>query len=234
MGDADPDDSYSSVAYEKGFTFLLYLERLVGSKAFEGFFQAYIARFASQILTSDDFKDFSCSTFKTTTTLWNRSIGIQSWSSLQITCFLDALQSMCESKPLQLSTIKAMNDHYHFGESRNSEILHWYSELAVPAEDSTILPIAVRFITTQGRMKFVWSLYRALYKSQMGNELAVETFLKHKDFYHPICAKIIDLRLAGGGKESSSQQQLLLHPKVLTGCAIVATTVALVLMQRRK
>ena len=34
-GDSDPDDSYSTVAYEKGFTFLLYLERnIVGTDAF--------------------------------------------------------------------------------------------------------------------------------------------------------------------------------------------------------
>jgi len=29
IGDEDPDDSYSSIAYEKGFTLLLYLERLI-------------------------------------------------------------------------------------------------------------------------------------------------------------------------------------------------------------
>ena len=40
-GDGDPDDSYSRVAYEKGFTFLLYLERLFGSDAFEDFFKAF-------------------------------------------------------------------------------------------------------------------------------------------------------------------------------------------------
>ena len=31
-GDGDPDDSYSTVSYEKGFTFLLYLERLFGTR----------------------------------------------------------------------------------------------------------------------------------------------------------------------------------------------------------
>jgi len=45
-------------SFEKGFTFLLYLERLVGTPEFEKFFQAYIARFASKTLTTTDFKDF--------------------------------------------------------------------------------------------------------------------------------------------------------------------------------
>ena len=56
IGDDDPDDSYSIVAYEKGFTCLIYLERMVGSARFEDFFKEYINSFASKTLTSDDFR----------------------------------------------------------------------------------------------------------------------------------------------------------------------------------
>jgi len=58
IGDEDPDDSYSSIAYEKGFTLLWYLERLVGSIDFETIFMANVSRFSSRILTSDEFKEF--------------------------------------------------------------------------------------------------------------------------------------------------------------------------------
>ncbi|KAH8044532.1 epoxide hydrolase [Aureococcus anophagefferens] len=44
-----------------------------------------------------------------------------------------------------------------------------------------------------GRMKFVRPLYRALAKSPMpgAKDLAVDTFVAHADFYHPICRKMV-------------------------------------------
>lgn len=64
LGDGDPDDSFSSVPYEKGFNTLYYLERTVGSKNFEAFSVAYIKKFQFSTTTSDRFKDFFCSYFK--------------------------------------------------------------------------------------------------------------------------------------------------------------------------
>jgi leukotriene-A4 hydrolase len=40
----DPDDAFSRVPYEKGFTFLFYLETLVGIPDFEKFLRAYIEK----------------------------------------------------------------------------------------------------------------------------------------------------------------------------------------------
>lgn len=52
----DPDDVFSSIPYEKGHTFLAFLEELVGGhEAFSGFFRDYISRFAYKSITSDDF-----------------------------------------------------------------------------------------------------------------------------------------------------------------------------------
>lgn len=281
IGDGDPDDSYSAVAYEKGFSFLLYLERLVGSKEFEAFFQAYIARFASHVVTSEEFKEFFLNHFNSKDEVknidwntWFHGTGmppelpeldqsmaldsqkladlwfavdregkappsqntIQSWSSLQITCFLDSLQLKIAgddgSKPLHGSTIQAMNSLYHFSETRNSEILYRFCELAIPAEEASILPVAVRFITTQGRMKFTRPLYRALFKSKIGKDLAVATFLKHKDFYHPIGVKMIaqDLKV---GKEDSKKSNSM-NPLLLAGVTAGLGAVAFALIRRRK
>ena len=213
IGDGDPDDSYSSVAYEKGFTLLLYLERLVGSDKFESFFKAYISRFASRILTSNDFRAFFLDYFSGNDKVndidwetWFYGIGMPpvlpeldqtmasasqkladdwlavdnqtvtvpptknemgGWSSLQITCFLDDLaMKIAErgSKPLNLSTLKAMNGLYKFTDRNNAEILYRYCELAIPAEDDSVLPVVVRFITTQGRMKVSSSFFFSEFK----------------------------------------------------------------------
>lgn len=40
----DPDDSFSSVPYEKGFQFLFYLEILVGKDLFEPFLREWIKK----------------------------------------------------------------------------------------------------------------------------------------------------------------------------------------------
>lgn len=73
IGDSDPDDAYSSVAYEKGFNFLYSLEKRVGKEAFESFFQAYVKTFANKTLTSEDFKTFFLGHFKENSAI----VGIQ-------------------------------------------------------------------------------------------------------------------------------------------------------------
>ena len=277
IGDEDPDDSYSAVAYEKGFTLLLYLERLVGSVDFEAFFKAYISRFASRILTSDEFKDFFMAYFEfknevvkdidwhawfhktgmppvlpeldTTLSRASQALaslwltvdregtpmpttnGIALWSSLQITCFLDDLLLKAGGMPLKVSTLHAMNDLYQLASTRNAEVLFRYCELAIPAEDVSVLPIVTRFITTQGRMKFTRPLYRALYKSRMGRNLAVSTFLANKDFYHPICVKMVAQDL----KVSSKIHVKRGHNGVLA-IAVAATVagVAFVFLRRQR
>jgi len=279
-GDGDPDDSFSKVPYEKGFTFLLYLERLTGTSEFEKFFQAYIARFASTTLTSLDFKDFflqhfsenlrvneidwntwfyaqgmppvlphldqsmakastdlaktwidvDCGT-KKNTVLTNE---INSWSSGQITCFLDALQLQTADKPLQISTLKAMNRLYHLAESRNSEILFRFCQLAIASNDRSIVPVAIRFITSQGRMKYVRPLYLSLYKSKIGKDIAVETFLKYNDIYHPIATKMIAIDLKDAIQESSSDSLLYKHPLLRTGMVIAIASIAIAFVRSNR
>ncbi|KAG7361242.1 aminopeptidase N [Nitzschia inconspicua] len=278
IGDADPDDSYSTVAYEKGFTLLLYLERLVGTPEFENFFKAYIQRFATKTLTSEDFRDFFMDYFKGNekvqevdwdTWLYGQGMPpilpqldqsmakgsadlasiwlavdreskappakneMASWSSLQIVCFLDFVQVETADKPLQVSTLQAMNALYHFAESRNSEILFRYCKLAIASEDASILPVAIRFITTQGRMKFVRPLYKSLYRSAFGKDLAVKTFLNNQDFYHPIAAKMIAADLKVARRSTLLSSLSVIDPWVLVVGAAVVGGVAVAALRKK-
>ena len=52
----DPDDAFSSVPYEKGSTFLLYLETLVGRQRWDSFIPHYFTSFARRSLDSFEFK----------------------------------------------------------------------------------------------------------------------------------------------------------------------------------
>ena len=57
--DADPDDAFSSVPYEKGFALLSYLEKLVGgSELMNKFLKAYFDHFKYQSIAAKDFTAF--------------------------------------------------------------------------------------------------------------------------------------------------------------------------------
>ena len=50
---ADPDDAFSRVPYEKGFSLLYALECTIGRNAFESFFHAYIQHFAHRSISTE-------------------------------------------------------------------------------------------------------------------------------------------------------------------------------------
>ncbi|XP_028799464.1 leucine aminopeptidase [Neltuma alba] len=54
----DPDDVYSQVPYEKGFQFLLRIERQVGRPAFDEFLKKYIATFKFKSIDTETFIEF--------------------------------------------------------------------------------------------------------------------------------------------------------------------------------
>ena len=55
----DPDDSFSSVPYEKGYVFLYNLETKVGGASeMNAFLREYIQTYAYKSLDSDEFKNF--------------------------------------------------------------------------------------------------------------------------------------------------------------------------------
>ncbi|KAL6717066.1 Leucyl aminopeptidase yscIV [Lecanora helva] len=61
----DPDDAFSSIPYEKGYTFLSYLESVVGKQKWNTFIPHYFTKFARSSLDSYDFKSCLLAFFKT-------------------------------------------------------------------------------------------------------------------------------------------------------------------------
>ena len=55
LHDGDPDDSFSSVPYEKGFNLLYALEKTVGEEQFSGFIHAYFDHFKFSTVDTADF-----------------------------------------------------------------------------------------------------------------------------------------------------------------------------------
>jgi hypothetical protein len=249
----DPDDVFSSIPYEKGHTFLAFLEELVGGPTvFEPFFQYYISQFAYKSITSDDFVTAFHSHFPQVEVDWKawlhtpgappqipnydrslmvpcenlveslliKSDQVASNEFLQLSLdqkvvFLDLLsQRLAQSKEGEgegegdqqsikskiPSILNQLETEFKLSQETNVEIcLRWYLlALRSGYTNSSVPAAALSFITQHGRMKYNRPIYREFYK--LGGEfrqLAIETFQKHFNFYHPIASAMIqkDLKL---------------------------------------
>lgn len=55
----DPDDAFSTIPYEKGSAFLLYIEQQLNvGERYEQFFRDYLAKFAQKSILTNDWKDY--------------------------------------------------------------------------------------------------------------------------------------------------------------------------------
>ncbi|CAG8521677.1 7152_t:CDS:10 [Ambispora leptoticha] len=236
----DPDDSFSSVPYEKGFNFLYYIEKIVGGpQVFEPYMKAYVKQFMGRSITTDDWKDYLFKYMeenhgpeKKEALLkidWDRWINapglppvknefdqtfskacsqlakrwddarnndtfegfspndIKDFNSNQKMVFL---QRLFECPPFPYKAIEALDKVYNLTNVMNSEVRFWWQEVCLRTGYEPIFPHVVKFVTEQGRMKYVRPLYRSL--NRCNSELAKKTFLENKSFYHPIAATMIE------------------------------------------
>ena len=83
----------------------------------------------------------------------------------------------------------ALDNVAGFSKSENKEITFRWCMLGLKANYRPVWSLAVDMVATQGRMKFTFPLYKAMYENEYTRALAVETFAQHRDTYHPICSK---------------------------------------------
>lgn len=113
-------------------------------------------------------------------------------SFLLIFLLVAFLERMTDLEPFPHHVIAKMDELYQFTPVRNADIRSRWQQLCLQTSYEPIYPEVVKFITEQGRMKFVRPLYRLLYKAKHGAQLARDTYLKHRDFYHPIAGQLIE------------------------------------------
>lgn len=238
----DPDDAFSSIPYEKGYTFLSYLEKQVTKAKWNKYIPHYFTTFARRSLDSYDFKANLLSFFASDATAsralndvdwdaWFYTPGLppkpdfdtslvdvcydlaskweigefepkeedtRGWSANQVVVFLDSVQAF--AKPLNKRASQMMGSTYGFAKSQNVEVVSRYYQAALKAKDETVYKPTAELLGNVGRMKFVRPLYRLL--NEADRTLAVETFEKNRDFYHPICKNLVEKDLLGKGTKS--------------------------------
>lgn len=114
-------------------------------------------------------------------------LGLSLFLTNVVGVFLEALDDT--PQPLSAKYIRHMDTVYQLSISRNAEIISRFYAIAMKGGWEQIYSAVAKFLGSVGRMKFVRPGYRAL--NEVDRELAVKTFRKHENFYHPICRALV-------------------------------------------
>jgi leukotriene-A4 hydrolase len=118
----------------------------------------------------------------------------QGWGTFERQRFLQTL-------PRELSTaqLDALDAAFNLNETGNYEVAFNWLELVVANRYEPGVASLERFLTSQGRGKFIRPLYRALMaEDQWGRDLARRIYARARPGYHNLVSTAVDRILAGG------------------------------------
>ncbi|HET8799507.1 MAG TPA: leukotriene A4 hydrolase C-terminal domain-containing protein, partial [Thermoanaerobaculia bacterium] len=114
------------------------------------------------------------------------SIPVKSWSSHERVHFIQSLPAISAERMAQLDRA------FRFSESGNNEVLSAWLEKSVDTQYKGAYPALERFLTTQGRRKFLKPLYEKLAKNPEDLAFARRVYEKARPTYHPVSQATID------------------------------------------
>ncbi|CAK7223409.1 Leucyl aminopeptidase yscIV [Sporothrix eucalyptigena] len=123
---------------------------------------------------------------------------VDGWVANQKIVFLGEVQGFDE--PITVEQSQQMGAAYGLVDTQNVEVKSAYYAVSLRAEDKSTYQGTADLLGTVGRMKFVRPLYRALNK--VDRALALSTFEKNRDFYHPICRSMVEKDLGVESKKA--------------------------------
>jgi aminopeptidase N len=116
------------------------------------------------------------------------SLPVAGWSTQEWQHFLGALPD-----GLTTSQLEDLDRTYGLSGSGNSEVLFSWLMIAVRHHYEPALPALERFLTTQGRRKFLSPLYQALMtQASWGPALARDLYGRARPTYHAVAARTLD------------------------------------------
>jgi aminopeptidase N len=112
----------------------------------------------------------------------------KAWSTDERLRFLNRLP-----RKLPKARLEALDRGLGLNQTRNNEVLFAWLELAVANRFDPAVPALERFLTSQGRRKFVKPLIEALAKdSAWGRPIAARIYRQARSSYHPITQRDLD------------------------------------------
>ncbi len=110
------------------------------------------------------------------------------WTTAERLRFVNRLPRKIDGQRL-----RALDQQLTLSETRNNEVLFAWLSLAVGNRFDPAIPALERFLTTQGRRKFVRPLIEALAKDgQWGRPIAARVYAQARSGYHPITTRDLD------------------------------------------
>ena len=109
------------------------------------------------------------------------------WSTHEWLHFLGAFP---ETTPV--SRLGELDRAFRLSSSGNSEILAAWLQIAIRNRYEPAFPALERFLTTQGRRKFLTPLYTALSKTDWGRAMAMDIYRRARPTYHSVAVNTID------------------------------------------
>jgi aminopeptidase N len=117
----------------------------------------------------------------------SRSPARDTWSTQEWQHFLSSLP-----ETLSAGQLADLDRRFGFTSTGNSEVLFAWLRISIRNHYEAALPALERFLTSQGRRKFVKPLFEDLVKSGWGRPLAERIYTKARPMYHPVTARSVD------------------------------------------
>ncbi|HEX9162206.1 MAG TPA: M1 family metallopeptidase [Thermoanaerobaculia bacterium] len=218
----NPDDAPSVVPYEKGALFLRLIEETSGREKFDRFLRAYFDQNAFRSMSTERFVEIlrAKGLAPANTDEWIHGPGLPSnapkpesdafmrvdeqlvglangaapsmvsahgWVTHQWIHFIHALPATLTTKQMI-----ALDERFQFTSSGNAEILEAWLERAIENRYEPAYPALERFLTSQGRRKYLKPLYTKLAATPEGLAMAKRIYAIARPTYHPLSQATID------------------------------------------
>jgi aminopeptidase N len=121
-----------------------------------------------------------------------RSLTVRGWSSQEWQHLLASLPAMLT--PAQL---KDLDSAFNLTASGNSEVLFAWLRIAIRHHYQPAMPALERFLTSQGRRKFLRPLYEDLMKQDWGKADAKRIYATARPLYHAVATGTLDPIVGG-------------------------------------
>jgi aminopeptidase N len=115
------------------------------------------------------------------------SLAVEGWTTQQWLHFLAALPGS-----LSKARLEDLDGAFGLSARRNSEVLGAWLSIALSGQYDPAVPAAERFLTSQGRLRFLEPLYGTLARSAWGQPIARRVYARARPLYHPAAQAAID------------------------------------------
>lgn len=109
------------------------------------------------------------------------------WSTHEWLHFLGALP-----EAIPVARLAELDRTFNLSSSGNSEVLEVWLQIAIRNRYEPAFPALERFLTSQGRRKFLTPLYTGLAKTDWGRAMAMDIYRRARPTYHSVAVNTID------------------------------------------